>query len=105
MTRGHLPDRRLTTSFDFAVNRLRFTCSYSRFADGRVAKIFLQNHKPASQANVNAREAAIAASLALQFGCPLETLKHAMLREENGGASGPLGAVLDIIAAEQGRAP
>jgi len=47
---------------------------------------------------VNARDGAIAASLALQFGCPLETLRRALCRDSQDRASGPLGAALDAIA-------
>ena len=33
-----------------------------------------------------------------QYGVPLDALRGALLREEGGGASGPLGAALDLIA-------
>jgi hypothetical protein len=52
-----------------------------------------------SHADVMARDAAVAASLALQGGTPLETLRRALLRDRRGVASGPLGAALDQIAA------
>ena len=39
----------------------------------------------------------VAASLALQFGCPLETLQRAVLRNEDGKVSIPLVRALDII--------
>jgi hypothetical protein len=42
----------------------------------------------------------VAVSLALQHGCPLETLRGAVLRNPNGTASSPLGVALDLIAAE-----
>jgi hypothetical protein len=97
-----LPTRRPSTVFDLELNGLRYTASFSCFPDGRVAEIFLQNHKPGSQSDANARDAAVAASLALQHGCPLETLRHAVLRNEDGKASTPLGAALDFIAADRG---
>jgi ribonucleoside-diphosphate reductase alpha chain len=100
--RKHLPARRASTVFDLELNGLRFTASFSRFPDGRVAEIFLQNHKPGSQSDANARDAAVAASLALQFGCPLETLQRAVLRNKDGKASTPLGAAIDAIAADRG---
>ena len=96
--RQRLPNRRLCESFELEVAGLRYVASFSRFADGRVAEMFLQNHKPASQSDSNARDSAIAASLALQFGCPLETLRRALLRDAHGHASTPLGAALDLIA-------
>jgi hypothetical protein len=37
------------------------------------------------------------ASLALQFGCPLETIKHALKRDGQGTAASPIGAALDRV--------
>ena len=39
MTRERLPNRRRSTSFNFEHRGLGFTCSYSRFADGRIAEV------------------------------------------------------------------
>ena len=39
-----------------------------------------------------------AAILALQFGCPLETLRKALCRDVRGNATSPLGVVLDMLA-------
>jgi hypothetical protein len=100
--REHLPARRPSLVFDVELNGLRFTASFSYFPDGRVAEIFLQNHKPGSQSDANARDAAVAASLALQYGCPLETLQRAVLRNKDGEASTPLGIALDYIVADRG---
>src|SRR5262245_16071479 len=99
MTRERLPNRRLTETFELELNSRRYLVSFSCFDDGRIAEVFLQNHKPASQSDANARDSAIAASLALQHGCPLETLRKALLRDAQGNASTPLGVALDVIAA------
>jgi ribonucleoside-diphosphate reductase alpha chain len=100
--RRRLSNRRGSLVFDLELGGLRYTATVSRFPDGRVAEIFLQNHKPGSQSDSNARDSAIAASLALQFGCPLETLQRAVLRDSAGRPSTPLGCALDLIA-EGGR--
>jgi ribonucleoside-diphosphate reductase alpha chain len=68
----------------------------SYFADGRVAEIFLSNHKAGSAADVDARDAAIAASIALQFGADLQTIRKALCRDPRGKASG----ALDLIAGD-----
>jgi ribonucleoside-diphosphate reductase alpha chain len=102
MIRQRLPNRRASIVFELELHGLRYTASASYFADGRPAEIFLQNHKPGSQSDSNARDSAVAASLALQFGCPLEVLQRAVLRDSQGRPSTPLGAALDLIA---GRAP
>jgi hypothetical protein len=99
--RARLPNRRLAESFELEVAGLRYTATIGRFPDGAIGEIFLQNHKPGSQSDSNARDAAVAASLALQHGCPLETLQRALLRDPQGRPSTPLGAAIDIIAERQ----
>jgi ribonucleoside-diphosphate reductase alpha chain len=47
---------------------------------------------------VNARDAAVAASLLLQHGCPVDTLRRALTRNSDGSASGPLAHALDLLA-------
>jgi ribonucleoside-diphosphate reductase alpha chain len=100
-TRQRLPPRRSAESFDIEVGGLSYNCTVGRFADGQVAEVFLQNHKPGSQSDANARDAAVAASLALQFGCPLEVLQRALLRDPAGRPSTPLGAAIDAIGGWQ----
>jgi hypothetical protein len=95
--REDLPNRHASTTFDLDLHGLRYTASFARFNDGRVAEIFLQNHKPGLQSDSNARDAAVAASLALQFGCPFQTLQRAVLRDSTGRPSTPLGAAIDAI--------
>src|SRR5262249_10435554 len=98
--RERLANRRASSTFELEFGGLRYSTTISRFSDGRVGEIFLQNHKPGSQSDANARDAAVAASLALQFGCPLEVLRRALLRDAQGRASTPLGAVVDCVANE-----
>jgi hypothetical protein len=47
---------------------------------------------------VNARDAAVAVSLLLQHGCPVDTLRRALTRDSDGSASGPLARALDLLA-------
>src|SRR5262245_40707556 len=101
-TRERLPNRHRSTSFDFEVAGLRYTATVSRFADGRVGEVFLNNHKSNSASDANARDSAIVASLALQHGVPLETIRGALLRDSHGRAGTPLGAALDLIADREG---
>jgi hypothetical protein len=63
--RRRLPNRRASESFTFEVNGLRFTATLSRFADGRIGELFLNNHKFGNQSDTNARDAAIILSFAL----------------------------------------
>ena len=70
--RATLPNRRLCESFSFELDGLRFTATVSRFADGRVGELFLNNHKFGNQSDTNARDAAILLSFALQYGADID---------------------------------
>jgi hypothetical protein len=48
-----------------------------------------------------AHERAVAASLTLQHGVPLETIRCALTRNGDGSASGALGTLLDLLASGQ----
>jgi hypothetical protein len=99
--RQRLPNRQLAETFDIEGAGLFYTCTVGPFPDGQIGELFPQNHKPGSQSDANARDAAVAASLALQFGCPLQTLRRGLLRDPMGRASTPLGAALDLIGEGQ----
>jgi hypothetical protein len=90
--RERLSNRRAAEMFDFEHNGRPWTLTVGRFGDGRIAEVFLSTNKLSAVAEL-AAEAAIVASLALQSGLPLETLRHAL----DGRDAGPLGAALAII--------
>ena len=96
--RQRLPDRRGSLTFALQAGGLRFTATVSKFNDGSLGEVFLQNHKADSAAGIMASDAAIAASLALQFGCPVDVLRRALSRDARGNATGPLGVALDMLA-------
>jgi hypothetical protein len=104
-SRACLPNRRRAETFELEVAGLRYTATFSRFSDGSIAELFLNNHKSNSGADTNARDAAIVFSIAVQCGADVETIRKALCRDARGNASGPLGAALDMIAAETERAP
>jgi hypothetical protein len=95
--RTRLADRRVAEIFELEVGGLHYTCTVGRFPDGSVGEVFLQNHKPGSQSDFNARDSAIVCSLALQHGVALAVIRRALLRDPRGNASTPLGAALDRI--------
>jgi hypothetical protein len=101
IVRKKLPNRRASLTFPVEVHGLRFTASASQFANGSLGELFLVNHKVGSGAGILASDAAIAASLALQYGCPFETLRRALCRDARGKASSPLGAALDVLADDE----
>jgi ribonucleoside-diphosphate reductase alpha chain len=103
MTRERLANRRESESFSFLWNGMYFVATVSRFNDGRPAEIFLSNGKIGSDADAAARDSAVVCSLALQFGTPIQTIQHALLRDGRGVAASPLGHAIDLLLEE--RAP
>ena len=101
MSRKRLPNRRHAETFNFEVASLCYTATIGRFADGGLAEIFLTNCKSGSQADSNARDAAVVCSIALQHGVPVETIRHALMRDARGRATGPLGVALDMLLNEE----
>jgi ribonucleoside-diphosphate reductase alpha chain len=102
--RERLPNRRNSESFSFELNGLRFTATVSRFADGRIGEIFLNNHKFGNQSDTNARDAAIIFSFAVQYGADADAIR-ALCRDALGRALGPVGAALDILLVKEEPSP
>jgi hypothetical protein len=100
--RRRLPNRRSSVTFNFECASLRYSCTASWFDTGELGEVFLGNHRADSHADACAREAAILASIALQFGAPLDILRKALLRDQRGNASTPIGVALDKIADDGG---
>ena len=98
MTRHRLTNRRASIVFGFECNGLRYTASASWFDDGRLGEVFVGNHRADSHADACAKDAAILASIALQFGAPLDVLRRALLRDAQGRPSTPIGCALDLLA-------
>jgi ribonucleoside-diphosphate reductase alpha chain len=96
--RQRLPDRRGHEVIEVEHLGLRYIIGVGRFEDGRLAEIFLSACKHGIAVDVNARDAGIAASLLLQHGCDVETLRRALTRNSDGSASGPLARALDLLA-------
>ena len=103
--RLRLPDRRLSETFDLMCNGLAYRCTISRYADGSLGEIFLSNSKVNSDSDVAAKDSAVVASIALQYGAAADVIRHALLRDSRGVASSPLGVVLDFILDSQGTQP
>ena len=98
--RQRLSNRRAHETFAFTCNNLSYLATISRFADGRLAEIFISNAKAGSHSDSAAKDAAVVCSMALQHGVPVDVIRKALLRDPRGKASGPLGCALDIIAEE-----
>ena len=101
--RRRLKNRRASVTFEIEAQNLRFPASASRYADGSLAEISLQNHKAGSAAGILAQDSAVICSLALQFGEPLDVIRRALMRDAQGRAASPLGVALDCIPAKEER--
>lgn len=97
--REALPNRREIETFRFEHAGIKHHCSVSRYEDGRLSEVFIDCGKVNSAVQTMARDGAILISLALQHGCPVETLRHAMTRDDESCPSTPLGKLLDMVAA------
>jgi ribonucleoside-diphosphate reductase alpha chain len=95
-----LVNRRGSVTFTLQVGSLNFTSTAYPLDDGSLGELFLENHKADSTIGIMAIDAAISASLALQFGCPLEAVRRTLCRDAPGNATGPLGGALDMLAAD-----
>src|ERR1700676_2051315 len=103
VSRQRLQNRRPHWLYRFECDGQIYTGGIGRFDDGRIAEIFINGAKVGSTAEANAQDAAIVASLALQHSCPIETIRHALVR--SGGATGPLATLLNEVErqSEEGR--
>jgi hypothetical protein len=100
MPRQRLPNRRIAETFELDVSGLRYTATVGRFADGRLAEIFISNHKTNSSADVSARDAAIILSFALQHGADPAAIAKALSRDPRGTPLGVMSTVLDRLLAK-----
>jgi hypothetical protein len=100
-SRERLPHRRMAETLDLEMDGLRFRATIGRYPDGRVGEIFLNASKAGSAADTAAMDSAVVASIALQHGIEIDVLRRALNRDSRGAPIGPLGVVLDMLAAEE----
>jgi hypothetical protein len=101
--RRRLRNRRLCENLEFTHAGFRYVASIGRFDDGQIAEVFLSGPKTGTDVASAARDSSIICSIALQYGVPPEVLRHAIGRNSDGTAAGPLGKLLDLLAREDGR--
>jgi hypothetical protein len=101
VSRRRLPNRREHELLDFEQGGSRYIGGIGRFQDGRLAEIFMNvSGRAGGMVEVLARDTAVAASLCLQLGGDVETLRRALMRDSHGRASSPVGELLDLLAGE-----
>jgi hypothetical protein len=97
-TRRRLPNRRVHLVLDFEHGGFAYTAGAGFLDDAgqEPAEIFLTTAKHGTVLDTNARDGAIAASLLLQHGCPLDTLRRALTGNADGSALESLAHVLRL---------
>jgi hypothetical protein len=98
LARNRLPNRHPAETIAFERDGSQYRMTIGYFPDGAVGEIFLNADRGDSLLDVMASDAAILVSLALQHGCTLETIAHALKRDSSGAASSPVGQALDLIS-------
>src|SRR5262245_3607073 len=100
--RRALPQRRYCETFELrhGNQNTMFHVTHGYYADGTIGEIFISGAKAGSEVEAVARDGAVLLSIALQYGVPLEVIRHAITREANGKPSTIVGAVVDRIAKE-----
>jgi hypothetical protein len=98
-TREILPSRRANETLSFETrDGIAVLVTVGFAPDGRIAEIFLNADRANSMLDALLSDAAIIVSIALQHGCTVRQLAHAVKRDARGLASSVLGAVLDRVA-------
>src|SRR5262249_10543421 len=93
MIRRTLPQRRGAETFDMRFWDQQFTVTVGFYADGTPGEVFIDGCKTGNDIHAIARDGAVLVSLALQHGVTLETIHHAITRDNSGAAASILGAV------------
>ncbi len=91
MNRERLPNRRASEIFTFACEGHHYLASVSRFADGRLAEIFLDTGRINTAMQQHAETSAVLVSLLLQHGVAPEVIRHSI--------AGPIAVALDLAEA------
>ncbi|MCC8961727.1 hypothetical protein H8A95_05175 [Bradyrhizobium sp. Pear76] len=101
MTRECLPNRRPNETQEFDRDGILVKVTVGYKPDGQIGEIFLNADRSDSMLDVLMSDAAIIASIALQYGVSVRQLAHAIKRDRFGIASSPIGAALDRISSPE----
>ena len=96
--RNRLRNRRPAMTLAFERDGSKYQMTVGFYPDGRVGEIFLNAEHANSLLDALAHDAAILASLALQFGCPVDVIRRVLKRDARGAAASPIGGALDLLS-------
>ncbi len=100
--RRKLPNRRSRTPISFTLDGHKFHAGGGHYPSGELGEIFLAAGKSGTLLQAICSDAAIAASVALQYGAPIEVLRDAFLRNDQDKPASPLGAAVDLLCQKLG---
>jgi hypothetical protein len=92
-----LNNRRPNETYTLQHGSFSYTVTIGYFENGQPGEIFVSSNKAGSEADITASDAAVAVSLALQYGCPIDVLRTALKRNADGSPMGPLAHALDLV--------
>jgi hypothetical protein len=101
MTRTPLPARRIHETLQLQHWSMHYTVGLGRSdQNAPVTEVFINCGRSGEQSETLASDSAVLLSIALQYGVPIEVLQHAITRDPDGKPSGPIGAIIDLIAGD-----
>ena len=86
-----LPNRRGTETTELLLNNVMASVSIGRFENGEPAEVFVHCDKIGSSTQTLLRDGAILLSIAIQYGVPLDVIRHALSKEQDGRPQSFLG--------------
>jgi len=92
--RARLPNRRPSINVQVMLDGHGYTVTFNE--DDPPREVFVDGGKDGSRLAAEMHDGAVAASLALQYGCPLDVLAGAMLRGAAGEAQSVLALACDV---------
>ena len=93
-----LPNRRHGFTFKFTHSTFKWHATVNTDGRGQIKEVFLSTAKTGELLEHLSKDMSVAASLALQYGCPLDVLRAALARDTGGEPLTPLAMALDIAA-------
>jgi ribonucleoside-diphosphate reductase alpha chain len=100
--RRRLTDRRPHEAVQTEFRGAPYSIGVGRFEDGSLAEIFIDcQAKGLTPLSDDAKDAAVALSIALQYGAPAHVIREAVTRTADGSATGIIGHVLDLLEGSQ----
>lgn len=101
--RERLPNRRAAFVYEYRHNDQCYVAHVGRYGDhenGRIGEIFVTSQKTGTHIDTTVRATSTMASIAMQYGADLDTLRLALPRDEEGRPMEAVGEVMDLIAKE-----